>query len=306
MSALDTASQLFARDVAAALHAFATDELWRLTATLLVLFGTPLVLRFVKRHLSDKSGSLAQRRERHVIWRNAVIMLAAVAVVSVWASKIAGFALSLAAVAGAVLIVSKEALLNILGFLAITVLRPFKFGDYVETGAYAGRVVDINAMCTILVETRAGHQVTGATVTIPNAAVLTQPVRNVTVTGEFVVYLVTVRVPRGEDAGLHEAALLEAATTVCGAWIEQATAWLDRLEAVSSVDLPSAQPRVLLALPDGKHLDLSLRYTCRPNDRVKVEQQILRLYLQAVRTRQPAAPATAQPAEPAEADADEA
>lgn len=73
-------------------------------------------------------------------------------IISVWASTIAGFALSLAAVAGAVLIVSKELLMCVLGYLYITFVRPFKVGDLIEINQLHGRVIDIDIFATTLAE----------------------------------------------------------------------------------------------------------------------------------------------------------
>lgn len=274
--------------VVGSLHGFAVDEIWRVALTAAVVFLVPLGLRFGQRHLSSKAGTLNERRERLVIWRNTLVFLGVVVTMGVWGSKIAGFALSLAAVAGAMLIVSKEALMNLLGFINLTLSRHFGLGDYIEIGPSSGRVVDITAMTTTVLETRNGHQVTGATVIVPNALLLTHPVRNLTVTGKFVVHLLRVRLTRNADILQHEQALLEAARMVCALWEEEADQHLAQLEQDRNVDLPSAHTRVLVELLDGKYADLALRYCCRPHERVKVEQEILRHYLAITKRISPA------------------
>ncbi len=65
---------------------------------------------------------------------------------------------------------------------------------------------------------------------------------------------------------------------------------LKQLESRDLVNLPSAAPRVLMELRQAHEATLVLRYSCRPNDRVKVEQAILRAFLQhrgAASGRQP-------------------
>jgi len=272
------------------LNDFANRESWRIALTVVVLLFMPLAIRLGRHHLAGRPGTLTERGERLSIWRNTLLIIGTFIILSVWASKIAGFALSLAAVAGAVLIVSKEALMNLLGFVHLTIARPFNFGDYVEIGAARGRVVDINTMNVTLLETYEGHQVTGALVVMPNALAITQPVRNLTATGKFVVQLLRVQVDRTADVLAHEQALLAAARGVCGAWQADADTHLQRLEQHRNVDLPSADTRVVIELHDGAFADLALRYACRPNERVRVEQEILRRYLQAVRDLQPTLP----------------
>ncbi|WKB55037.1 mechanosensitive ion channel family protein [Eleftheria terrae] len=261
------------------LHRFAVGDAWRIALTLAALVGTTVLLRLSQKHLTRTGASMAERRERFVFGRNVIILLAMAGITGIWASKIAGFALSLAAVAGAILIVSKEALSNLLGFAMMTVSRPYRIGDYIQIGAAGGRVVDIDAMCTTLIETLEGHQATGRTVTVPNAMLLTQPVRNLSVTGQFVVHLLHIGLEPKEDLLAHEAVLLQAAAEVCEPWRAEANTHLSRLEEIRNVDLPSAEPRVVVELGDAKAATLALRYVCRPHERVKVEQAILRHYL---------------------------
>ncbi|AKJ29762.1 small-conductance mechanosensitive channel [Caldimonas brevitalea] len=261
------------------LHRYALGDTWRIAFTIAAVIGTTAMLRLAQKHLRRRDGSMAEKRERFVFSRNVIILVGITAVTAVWASKIAGFALSLAAVAGAMLIVSKEAISNLLGFAMMTVSRPYRIGDYISIGSASGRVVDVDAMSTTLVETLEGHQATGRTVTVPNSMLLTQPVRNLSVTGQFVVHLLHVGLDPKEDLLLHEGLLLDAAREICEPWRSEASEHLSRLEEIRNVDLPSAEPRVVVELGDSKQATLALRYVCRPHERVKVEQAILRHYL---------------------------
>lgn len=262
------------------LHSFAIGEVIRLALTAFVVVFVPMALKLSRMRLhSVENSTMSQRLERQIIWRNAIILTGVVIILAVWSTKLANFALSLAAVAAALLVVNKEAVMNLMGFVNLTISRPFTFGDYVEIGGASGRVVDINAMMTTVLETKAGHQVTGATVSVPNALLLIQPVRNLTVTGRYVVHLLCVRIGRNEDILRHEQALLASAQATCGEWQAEADAHLTYLERQRHVDLPSAEVKVIIEMHDARHVDLSVRYACRPNERVKVEQDILRRYI---------------------------
>ncbi len=81
----------------------------------------------------------------------------------------------------------------------------------------------------------------------------------------------------------------------CATWQKQANAHLKLFELSHHVDLPSAETRVIITLDDGKSTDLTVRYTCRPNDRVKVEQQILRKYIESVSSLKEAIPVCNDP-----------
>ena len=249
--------------------------------TLGLIASASWALRFIQNKELQVSVSMtmSEQRQRKVIARNLVIMVAMIVVVSLWATRIAGFALSLAAVAGALLIVSKEAITNLLGFAMMSVLKPYKIGDFIEVSGYKGRVVDIHAMGTTLLEMREGNQITGQSVLLPNSMLLTQVVRNLSDTGDFCLYLLPIAIPYHETVGLHEEALLIAANTVVAPWRSMADDHFKRIESQRHVALPSAECRVIIEIKDEKCYTLSLRYACTPNNRVKVEQEILRIYL---------------------------
>lgn len=269
---------LFAVETAA----FAHTEFGRILATLFVMAIGAVAWRFFKKKALAETGEgtdIHSRRGNFVLARNLVFCFTLLFVFSIWATKIAGVALSLAAVAGAMLIVSKEFLANLLGTTVLAVSRPYRIGDFIEMGDVCGRVLDTDLLVTTLAETLEGHQITGRKVVIPNSTLLTRPVKNLTATGSFVINLLNVVVSPSDDIMEHEKALLQAAADVCRPWIAAADIHLKSIECRELVDLPSASPRVLLQLDTAKECTLALRYACRPNDRVKVEQEILRKYL---------------------------
>lgn len=263
------------------LHAFAQAEIFRLVITIGIVVFTSMALRFIQRkNLAFESTlTMTERRQRTVLARNLVILLSIGIVISIWSTRIAGFALSLAAVAGAMLIVSKEALTNLLGFGMMTVIRPYQMGDFIEIQGFRGKVVDVHAMGTTLLETLQGFQITGQTVIIPNSLLLTQAVRNLSATGIYTLFMLPVALRYKDDAVAHEAALLEAAATVIKPWRILADTHFKRMERHRQVELPSADPKVIIELKNENCYVLSLRFCCEPNQRVKVEQEIIRLYM---------------------------
>lgn len=261
---------------------FTQTEMGRIVATLIAVITTMVLLKLLQRRaqLADIAPTeFSRRRGNFVLLKNLVLFSALIVIGTIWASKIAGVALSLAAVAGAMLIVSKEFWLNLLGTASLTISRLYRIGDFIEVEGITGRVIDTDLLATTLSEAQDGSQVTSRTVAIPHSLLLVRPVRNLTATGEFVVNLLRVGAGPEEDLATLEQALLQAAHEVCKPWMAQADAHLKRIESRELMDLPSAEPRVILQLHSAKEATLSLRYACRPNDKVKVEQKILRHYL---------------------------
>lgn len=276
-------------DLISEFNLFTYAEMGRIVATLIVIVVTTILMKLLQRRVRVVSTTrieVARRRGNFVLVKNLVLFTAVILVATIWASKIAGAALSLAAVAGAILIVSKEFWLNLLGTAALTISRHYRVGDFIEIDGISGRVIDTDLLSTTLSEAQEGSQLTSRTAALPHSLLLTKPVRNLTATGEFVVNLLRVGIDPTEDLAACEQVLLEAALEVCNPWIAQADAHLQRIESRELMDLPSAEPRVIIQLNSAKEATLSLRYACRPNDKVKVEQKILRHYL-ASRASQP-------------------
>lgn len=261
----------------------APTDLGRVFVTVLIIIVAVVVGRFLQRRArqASLSGQDASRRRGNVVLvKNIVGGLCLILVVAIWATKIAGVALSLAAVAGGMLIVSKEFLANMLGSAMFAISRPYRVGDFIDMGDVRGRVLDTDLMVTRVAETLEGHQLTGRIAVLPNSLLLTRPVKNLSATGLFTVNLLNVVVGASEDLLFLEKVLLRAAGEVCAEWIDEADRHLQHMESVELLDLPSARPRILVQLHSAKEATLSLRYACRPDERVKVEQAILRKYLQ--------------------------
>lgn len=269
---------------------FAKTELGRIAATFVTAAATTLIVKFMQKRArlgTNEAGAIvdvARRRGNFVLAKNLVLMTAVVLIGTIWASKIAGVALSLAAVAGAMLIVSKEFLMNLLGSAMLAISKPYRVGDFIEIETVTGRVLDSDMLVTTLAETLEGHQLTGRTVAIPHAMLVTRPVRNLTATGAFMINILPISIHPNEDVLAQEEALLRAAAIVCAPWLAEADEHLKHQESRELVDLPSAEPKVLIQLTSAREYVLALRYCCRPNDRVKVEQALTRIYL---RTRKP-------------------
>ncbi len=254
---------------------------------LLIAFGMALSHLWA-RYLARGEIS-AEKRRIHLVWaRNVIWFLVLFIIISVWASTIAGFALSLAAVAGAVLIVSKELLMCVLGYLYITFVRPFKVGDLVEINQLSGRVIDIDIFATTLAELGYGGQQTGKVAEFPNGLLLTTPLKNTSLTGEYVLHLFRMPIPQEatDDLDKVEAAALAAADQATQAWQADAQAHFRRISVESFIAFPSGRNKVLWDFSDPEKLMLVVRVACPSDLRLKVEQAVFRDTWRALRSTQ--------------------
>lgn len=261
--------------------AFAKSEIGRILATVIVFWLSAASIGFLQRRAVTRcvdEQEFARRRGNFVLAKNLILACGMVVLSIIWASKIAGVALSVAAVAGAMLIVSKDFLASLLGTAVFTITRPYRVGDFIEIGGVSGRVVDTSMLNTTVADTSEGNLITGTNIILPHAMLLSMPVRNLTATGQYVLRLLPVSVLHGDL--IHcEPLLLKAAQEVCGEWIDDASRHLKLMESRELIDLPSGNPRVIMDLSRHEHAVLTLRYACRPDERINVEQAILRRYL---------------------------
>jgi small-conductance mechanosensitive channel len=283
--------------VIAAIHAFFTSELGRFGATTLVVLFTLLASRLARRYLNraEALSHSADTKRAKLVWlENALRITAAAAIALIWASKIAGFAFSVAALAGALLLVSKELLMCVMGYAMITLAKPYRIGDFIEIKGNSGRVLNVSAFSTTLTETGSVHQLTGKTLSFPNSVLLSEAVRNMSATGTFIVTLYRMVVPAEIDFDIADRCALEAAELVTAAWREDADRHLELIESSAFLDLPSSKPKVLWESPDVKGHVMNVRFACPMEHRVAAEQEIFREFWRRYRR---AVPAPAGPVE---------
>lgn len=112
--------------------------------------------------------------------RNALILIALVGLLMIWAPQLRTFALSVTAVAVAIVIATKELLLCISGSAFRTFTRAYTIGDIVQIGDHRGEVLDISLLSTQMQETdnREGSiRSTNRTVMVPHSLLFSQPAR---------------------------------------------------------------------------------------------------------------------------------
>jgi small-conductance mechanosensitive channel len=237
-----------------------------------------LALNLWARYLSRGEIS-AQKRLIHLVWaRNIIWFSTLLVIVSVWASTIAGFALSVAAVAGAILLVSKELVMCIHGYLYVTLVQPFKIGDVIEFNQLRGRVVDIDMFATTLVELDKSGQRTGKVAEFPNGLLLTHPLINSSPNGAYALHAIQIPIPErvAHDLDRIEAAALAAAEQVTAEWQEEAMAHFRKASEENFIDRPSGKTKASWDFSNPEHLVLVVRVACPIGQRANVEQAVFR------------------------------
>jgi small-conductance mechanosensitive channel len=252
---------------------------WEKVIATALLIGMGLLASHLwARYLSHGDISAEKRRLHLVLARNVIWFVVVLIVVAVWASTIAGFALSLAAVAGAILIVSKELVMCIHGYLFVTLVQPFKIGNVIEFNGLHGRVVDIDMFATTLVEFDKSGQRTGKVAEFPNGLLLTHPLKNASPTGAYTLHAIRIPMPVTGVPDLEriESATLAAADNATASWRDDAMAHFRKASETNFIALPSGKTKLSWDFSDPEHLVLVVRVACPSDERSKVEQLVFR------------------------------
>lgn len=272
-------------------HDVIRDAVATVLALLLIVLLRSVVARSVER--SDLPAN--RRRQMLVQTRNAAILIFVAATAIIWAQELQTVALSLAAIAVALVIATKELILCLSGALVRLSSDGFSLGDRIEVNGMRGDVIDIGALTTTIFEVGPGpsiHRATGRTIVLPNSIFLTTPVINETFTDDYVLHATHVPLPRTDDWRMAEACLLEAAQAECAEFLDEARANMERIGRKHGLDAPAVEPRVWLRLVDPDELELIVRFPSPSRVRGQVEQAVLRRYLTAL-TRAQKSPAHA-------------
>jgi small-conductance mechanosensitive channel len=258
--------------------------LYRLLATggLVVL---TIALNMAVSRLLTRVGSqtMTGRRRRMVAARNIIVLLMFGAMFALWYDQLVTLATALLVVAFALVVATKELLMNVTGFLFRSGSRSFGVGDRIEVGAFHGDVIDQGFMGVTMLEidprTRS-NQFTGRSIFVPNATFLTQAVINESYLKDYMFHIITVPLKAGGDWQRAEEQLLAAANEICAPYLDEVRRYIKGIEAKQAVDTPTVEPRVNVTLPDAEKINLILRVPVPSRRRGRTEQAIVRRYLE--------------------------
>ncbi|MGC9460203.1 mechanosensitive ion channel family protein [Vibrio genomosp. F10] len=195
-----------------------------------------------------------------------------------WQSEIAEFALSVTAIAVAIVVASKEIILCFTGSIQRASSRSFRIGDWIEVGKISGEVIEHNLMATVIQEIDLHHgqyHYTGKTATLPNSMFFTFPVKNLNFMKRYVYHSFSIVVQDFVNLYPMIEGLTEKVDEHCLDFIEVARRYNIVIEKRAGVDLPGPEPHIhISSMPTGEQ---SVHYMifC-PTERASHLEQLIR------------------------------
>jgi small-conductance mechanosensitive channel len=212
--------------------------------------------------------------------RSAALLLLLLGFVFIWAEELRTLAISVVAIAVALVVATKELILCLSGSILRATSGSFIVGDRIEIDEIRGDVIDLGPFTTTILEIGPNHRRTGRAVVFPNAMLLDRPVTNETFTEEYVLHTMTVPIGAETDWKEAETRLLEAARAACGPVLDEANRVMTEAARTHGLADFSIEPKAFVLVGDGGELSLSLRIPVRTREKGQVEQSILRAYLE--------------------------
>lgn len=245
----------------------------------LILIAVVISARAVLAKFIRKSVQSNELRGRWLAqMRNILLLLMLLGLTLIWAEELRTLALSIVAIAVALVVATKELILCITGSIIKSGAKSFSIGDRIQIKDFRGDVIDQNLLTTTLLEVGPGkltHQRTGRMIVVPNALFVAEPVINESYTHDYVLHVFSVPFKREDNWKLAKQAFLEVAQSYCADYLEQARRYIQRMSSERSIDVPSVDPRVTLQVPSAGDIVLIIRFPAPADKRNYMEQSIL-------------------------------
>ena len=249
-----------------------------MVVALLVLRGILLNL-YLRRH---PHYSIEEKRRSLVLSRNLTLILTIFGLAIIWATQIQTLALSMFAVAAAIVVATKELIMCLSGSILRSVTKQYSVGDYIEVNGLRGRVVDINLLNTLMMQIGPNPlvgQLSGKTLSFPNSLLLNHSVRRDNILGDYVIHTVEIPVPIHFDSDVIVGRLKAVLEPLCQPYVPAIQRHLENVQAEKLFITPAAQPRVTRVPHDDKVYLIIVRYASPVAKRLEIQQAVLDEFL---------------------------
>ncbi len=251
-----------------------------------IYFAVLLAIRMGVRHAILKRDSIEPDMKRRwlVTVRNVTFLLFLIGLALIWASEIETVAVSMVAVAAALVLATREMILCLLGALYRGSTNAYKLGDRIEINGLKGQVMDVDMLSTTVIEITPASVTKGSVgrvVTIPNSQLLTQSVFNESQLGRFVMHTVMLQLPRADNWQAVEAAMLQTARDEVGRYASDLVKHARELQRQHGLGVPMLTPRIRLMFENFEFTELQVYLPVPLVERFDIEQRIIRAAAEA-------------------------
>lgn len=246
-----------------------------LTVTLILL--SFLIKALIVKYFKKKSfGDDKDNRLIINAFRNIINLLVVVFLFIIWAEELQQFAFSIAAFVVAIVLATRELIQCVIGFVYLSSTKPFRIGDWVQTGNYTGEVTSTDWIkITLLEVSQESYSYTGKTTFIPNSQLMTQPIKNLNFMRRYVNHSFSIV---KNDAGINpysiEKQMLEKAASYCEPFNDVAERYNILIQKRLEIKISGPDPHIEFSTTDLGRIRTTITIFC-PTEQARVIEQKL-------------------------------
>ncbi|KQA27301.1 mechanosensitive ion channel protein MscS [Vibrio metoecus] len=251
----------------------------KLLFSALILLSVISVRRLVLEHIRGDAALITEKQRKWMSrTKNGVFAATLLTLFILWQSEISQFALSVTAIAVAIVVASKEIILCFTGSIQRASSRSFRIGDWIEVGKLCGEVIEHNLMATVIQEIDLHHgqyHYTGKTATLPNSMFFSYPVKNLNFMKRYVFHNFNIVVPEFVNLFPLVPVLHQKIDGHFAHFMEVARRYNTVIERHAGVDLPSAEPHIEISSSAAGEQIVHIMIFC-PTERANQLEQLIR------------------------------
>ncbi len=196
------------------------------------------------------------------------LLVITVTVIIIWLPQIQHFALSITAIAVALVIATKELLLCITGSVMLRATGVFAIGDWIRVGNHFGEVIEENVMTTVIQEIDGQrYHYTGRTTTVPNSVFLSTVVINQNFLRRYQFHRFAITIEPDAFPIDAEDKLFVRINALTESFAQTARRYNAMLEKRTGIDIPDAQPTIEFSTTELAKLVTTITVFC-PTDQI--------------------------------------
>lgn len=250
----------------------------KLTLTVIVV-GVIQLFRIYTVKLIRRDADVLSEQQRRWISRikNSLLALMMFVLITIWWPELKQFAFSIAAVAVALVVASKELILCVSGAALRTTSGAASVGDWIEIDGICGEVIEQNILSTVLqeIDKEGGtFNLTGKTIILPNSLFLSQTIKNLNYMRHFMVHDFAISTEPGVNVFAAREVILKKIAEYSEDYIDLASRYHSLIIKRSGMNMPSPEASVKVRTNHlGKNI-FSVSLFCPTNQALDLEQKI--------------------------------
>ncbi len=252
--------------------------LFTLLVFLLMVAGKNVIIRFVINHAKRKN---KDRRSQVNTLKNLANLIIFVVLLNFWGNELQKFAFSIAAFVVAIVLVTRDFIQCLIGFLYQLTSRPFRIGDWVQIGEFAGEVNGVDwAKTTILEVDLETYYFTGKTLFVPNNQLVIHPIKNLNFLKRYVMHKFEIVRDMSVNPFTFIDQLREQAEEYCSSFKDVAVRYNQIIEKRLDVRIAGPAPKIQIATSELGNTRTEFVIFCPTDKALEIEQKLTQDFMQ--------------------------